>query len=193
MSKSNSNYFVGTQGHIAFFGKTTSKFKDSRKSAEEIIAERVKGLDLNPHPIRNKKVLSYNQMKQIKDKIKNRTATMKEYKNMRMTERLKNRRNTGGDSFYEAERERILNKQQLTRDWTPEQIRDILNGRKPKENGRTIHLHHTFSVRDFPHLANKHEIMFPATFEEHLYNWHGGNWKKSIPGERIYKNKRRKK
>ncbi|WP_141687117.1 hypothetical protein [Fictibacillus enclensis] len=27
------------------------------------------------------------------------------------------------------------------------------------------------------------EIIYPVTFREHLYRWHGGSYKKSLPGK----------
>lgn len=45
--------------------------------------------------------------------------------------------------------------------------------------------HHSYSASQYPHLANKGEIIYPATPNEHFNGWHGGNWKNSLPGERI--------
>lgn len=186
MSKSISHLFIGTKGHRLLYGEELSLFIESRKSAEEIIAERVKGLDLRTHTIKNKKMLSQREMKEIKKKIKNRTATMEEYRNFDMTKRFNTNRKIAIDDFWREEKIRIRNNSP-TRTWTPEQARDILAGRKPKYKGRTIHGHHAFSAKLFPHLARKHEVIYPATYEEHLYGWHGGNWNTSIPGKRIRK------
>ena len=184
MSKANSNYFVGTQGHRTFLGKEFSDFVDSRKEAEEIIAERVKNLDTREHSIKHKKFLSQKEMKIIKKKIKERTATMKEYKNYEMTKRFNANRHQAIQTFWKEEAKRIRNNKP-TRKWTAEQARDILAGRKPKFKGKTIHGHHSFSAKKYPHLAKCHEVIFPATFEEHFEGWHGGNWKNSLPGKRI--------
>lgn len=35
------------------------------------------------------------------------------------------------------------------------------------------------------HLANKGEITYPATYNEHLNGWHRGNYQKGLPGEPI--------
>ncbi len=40
-------------------------------------------------------------------------------------------------------------------------------------------------VAKYPHLADKGEIIYPVTFREHFYGWHGRNWRNSIPGEPI--------
>ena len=118
-------------------------------------------------------------------KIDGRTATMGEYKNMRMSERLNDRRRAGVDAFYEAERERIINGHPTTRKWTTQQTEDILAGRKPKYKGRTMHAHHTYSVKKYPHLANRGKVIFPTTFKEHLHDWHGDNWNNSFPGKQL--------
>ena len=184
MSKSISGYFIGTQGHASFLGKELSSFVNSRKEAEDIIVERVKNLDTREHSVKNKKFLSQKEMKEIKKKINNRTATMVEYKNYEMTRRFNFNRKEAVKKFWREEQKRIKNNTP-TRNWTPDQIIDILAGRKPKYKGKTIHGHHAFSAKRFPHLAKYHEIIYPATFEEHLHGWHGGNWKKSLPGKRI--------
>ena len=51
-------------------------------------------------------------------KIDERTATIEEYKYMRMSERLNECRRTGVDAFYAEERERIVNGHPTTRKWT---------------------------------------------------------------------------
>ena len=56
MTKPDSGLFKGTSGIEDFYG-----------DAERVIAERVKGLDLTPHPITQKQ-LSSKQRKRIKDK-----------------------------------------------------------------------------------------------------------------------------
>ena len=33
-----------------------------------------------------------------------------------------------------------------------------------------MHAHHTYSVKKYPHLANRGEIIFPTTFQEHLHD-----------------------
>ena len=190
MSKPSSGYFIGTQGQKIFFRNEKYIFIESVKDAEENIAERVEGLDTRGHKIKHRKYLSKKQTKEIKMKIDTRTATMEEYKNMCMSERLNERRRTGVDAFYEAERERIINGHPTTRKWTTQQTEDILAGRKFKYKGRTMHTHHTYSAKKYPHLANRGEVIFPTTFQEHLHDWHGGNWNNSLPGKRIKSNSR---
>lgn len=45
--------------------------------------------------------------------------------------------------------------------------------------------HHTYSASKYPHLADKGEVIYPATFNEHLNKWHGKNFKNSYPGAPI--------
>ena len=93
----------------------------------------------------------------------------------RMT-RLSEKRNKAVNNFWDKERERILSNKSTTRNWSAEQRFRILKGDKPNVNGKTMQGHHTYSVSKYPHLAGKHEVIFPATFEEHLYNWHRINF-----------------
>lgn len=72
-----------------------------------------------------------------------------------------------------------------TRNWSPQQKADILNGKRPTYNGKTIQGHHTYSVSKYPHLSGNSEVIYPATFNEHLKGWHGGNFRNSLPGEPI--------
>ena len=173
MSKPESGLFKGTSGIDDFYG-----------DAESIIASRVKGLDLSPHPITQKQ-LNSKKRKQIKSKIKNRTATKEEYKTFVWNRRLSARRKKGIDEFWKAEKNLVKFGQKGTRNWSHEQKNDILNGKKPKYNNKTIQAHHSFNVAQFPHLANLGETIYPATPKEHLKGWHGGNYKNSKPGKRI--------
>ena len=68
MSKPESGLLSGTSGILDFYG-----------NAESVIANRAVGLDLQPHPIKNKQ-LSAKQRAKIKSKIDARTATREEYK-----------------------------------------------------------------------------------------------------------------
>ena len=69
-----------------------------------------------------------------------------------------------------------------TRNWTKEQRNDIINDRHPKFNGKAIQGHHSYSASKYPQLANLGDLIYPATFREHLYGWHGGAYRKSLPG-----------
>ncbi|MEK3941228.1 T7SS effector LXG polymorphic toxin [Bacillus sp. FSL R5-0431] len=155
-----------------------------QKVAEKVIAERTKGLDLRKHPIQRKQ-LSAKKMKELKEKFENRTITKLEYENYKWNKKFAKHRNTGVNEFWYQERQRILNKEDPTRNWDKQQLNDILNGKKPKVDGKTVQGHHSYSASQYPHLANKGEIIYPATPNEHFNGWHGGNWKNSLPGERI--------
>ena len=156
----------------------------SNPNAKEIISERVKGLDLSEHQLTNKQ-LSPKKMSEIKSKIDNRTATKAEYEAYEWNKRFSARRREGVKQFWNQERERIIKGESTTRNWTTEQIQDILNGRTPKYDGKPIQGHHSYSASKFPHLADKGEIIYPVTPNEHLKGWHGGNFKNSRPGEPI--------
>ncbi len=51
-----------------------------------------------------------------------------------------------------------------------EQIEEVLNNNVPKYNGKAITGHHSYSASKYPHLADKGEVIYPATFNEHLIN-----------------------
>lgn len=172
MSKSLSNHFHGTTGERRFFA--------SRGQSEgDIIQSRVQELDLREHPVKYKSTLS---RRKIKEKIDNRTASKDDYKKYSSLTRLAKRRKKGVNEFWKQERRRIKKGEPTTRNWTAEQRNDILHNRIPKVNGKSMQGHHSYSVSRYPHLANKGEVIFPATFEEHLYVWHGGNFKNNLPG-----------
>lgn len=173
MSKPLSGLFRGTRGERFHMG-----------DAETVIAERAVGLDLREHPLQNRQ-LSAKQVKAIRAKIVNRTATREEYEAYMWQRRFSKRRRAGIDSFWEQEADRLLAGLQGTRNWSPGDIERILSGRKPRRSGRPIEGHHTFSAVLYPHLANCGEIIYPATHFEHLQAWHGGNYRKSLPGRRI--------
>ncbi|MBP3782276.1 MAG: hypothetical protein J6I68_03410 [Butyrivibrio sp.] len=188
MSKANSNHFTGTIGSKlsrAFTSDGSSNI--TIPSESDIISSRTRGLDLRDHPLKYKE-LSPKQRSSLRKKVANRTITKTEYHTYQSNIRLNKRRNSGIDKFWKEEKKRLISKLPTTRQWTPEQANDILHGRRPKHNGRTLHSHHTYSVSHYPHLANQGGVIFPATFREHFYGWHGGNFKNSIPGKPINAN-----
>ncbi|MEE3946701.1 hypothetical protein [Bacillus wiedmannii] len=154
------------------------------KEARDIIAERTKGLDLNQHPTATKQ-MSSKKMKALRDKIDNRTITKQEYADYIWNKKFAKRRDKGVKEFWYQEQQRILNNEPLTREWSQEQLKDILAGKTPKFDGKPIAGHHSYSAAKYPHLADKGEIIYPATFREHFYGWHGRKWRNSIPGEPI--------
>ena len=173
MSKPESGLFSGTSGILDFYG-----------NAESVIASRVAGLDLQPHPITQKQ-LSSKRMAKIKGKIETRTATREEYALYTWNRRFKKRRDKGVSNFWFSEQGRLKHDMQGTRNWTPEQVQAILKGDTPKFNGESMQAHHAYSAKDYPHLANNGAVIYPATKREHLKGWHGGNYRKSKPGKRI--------
>ncbi|MER2259191.1 MAG: T7SS effector LXG polymorphic toxin [Priestia megaterium] len=164
-------------------GKGNKKTSQPR-TAEQIISDRTKGLDLNPYPIQQKQ-LSAKKMKELRVKIENRTITKAEYEQYIWNKKFAKHRAAGVNDFWYQERQRILSNETPTREWNKEQLNDILNGKKPKVDGETVQGHHSYSASQYPHLANKGEIIYPATPNEHFKGWHGGNWKNSLPGKPI--------
>ncbi len=173
MSKPESGLFKGTGGSDDFYG-----------NAEKVIAERVKGLDLNPHPI-NQKQLSAKQRARIRSKINNRTATREEYMRYEWDKRFSKRRSKGIRRFWLEERDRLQQGKSPTRDWSNEQINEIIENNSASYQSRPLEAHHTYSAKEFPHLANLGAVIYPATHNEHLKGWHGGSYRKSKPGRRI--------
>lgn len=157
---------------------------DYNQSPEQIIAERTQGYDLEEHPIKQKQ-LSTSQKTELKQKLNNRTMTKEEYKRWDWNKRFDKRRKAGVRDFWNQEKQRLLNGENGTRNWTTEQKIDIINGTPPKYNGKTIQGHHTYSASKYPQLADKGSVIYPATKTEHLNGWHGGNYKNSLPGKPI--------
>ena len=171
MSKGISGLFKGTSGSIA----------QNLLLGQNLIALRVAGLDLREHP-RNK-ALSAKKRKEISSKIQNRTATRAEYKQLSSDRRFSIRRQEGVNQFWVQEQMRILHGLQTTRNWSNEQRAAIIQSKRPKVNGKTVQGHHAYSASKYPHLANQGAVIFPVTFKEHLYGWHGGNFRNSLPGQ----------
>jgi len=179
-SKEAGNPNKGTDNGMDNGNKKTSQ----PRTAEQIISDRTKGLDLNPHPIQQKQ-LSAKKMKELRVKIEDRTITKTEYEQYIWNKKFAKHRASGVTDFWYQERQRILNNETPTKDWNQEQLNDILNGKKPKVDGEILQGHHSYSASQYPHLANKGEIIYPATPNEHFKGWHGGNWKNSLPGKPI--------
>ncbi|WP_420797590.1 T7SS effector LXG polymorphic toxin [Cytobacillus firmus] len=162
------------KGHVVLPGRkagegtgNSNKKTSQPRTAEQIISDRTKGLDLNPHPIQQKQ-LSAKKMKELRAKIENRTITKAEYEQYIWNRNFTKHRASGVNDFWYQERQRILNNETPTRDWNQEQLNDILNGKKPKVNGEIVQGHHSYSASQYPHLANKGEIIYPATPKEHF-------------------------
>ena len=154
--------------------------------AEEVIAGRVAGLDLEEHPIPHRQ-LSTSRRKAIERKIERRTATKEEYELYMWDKRFSRRRRQGVKRFWKHERDALMRGDKGTRNWDEEQRSSIISGRPAQFDGKTLQAHHTFSAAKYPHLANLGEVIYPATPYEHLHAWHGGNWRKGKPGRRIRK------
>ncbi len=174
MSKPSSGHFNGTTG------SNNASNNLSRSNVRSAILS-PKGLDLREHPTKYKQ-MSSKKLKKLRDKEANRTLTKAEYKQMEWQRRLSARRKKAITQFWKNERKLIKRNLPTTRNWNAEQRRAILSGEQPKYKGKTITSHHTYSVAKYPHLANRKELIYPATIYEHVYGWHGGNTKNSLPG-----------
>jgi hypothetical protein len=157
---------------------------DYNQAPKDIIGERSKDLDTREHPSKQKQI-GAKEKKLLKSKVEDRTITKEEYKTLKWNEKMSKKRQNGVNKFWEQERTRVKNGENGTRNWSESQKLDIINGKRPKYNGKTIQGHHTYSVSKYPHLADKGEIIYPATQNEHFNGWHGGNYKNSLPGEPI--------
>ncbi len=184
MSKTHSMLFSGTFGDKISKYTLVKKSKHTPPKESDIIAGRVKNLDLREHPLKYKQVSS-KKLSMMRQKIKERKLSREEYKIYTSNQRLLKRRRTGALEFWNQEKARIQNGSPTTRPWTAQQMHDIIHNIRPTKNGQVFQAHHTYSVAKYPHLANKGEVIYPVTFWEHLFIWHGGNFQKSLPGKPI--------
>ncbi|WP_260441055.1 hypothetical protein [Parageobacillus thermoglucosidasius] len=109
--------------------------------------------------------------------------TKEEWKRLQWNKRFAARRDAGVKAFWQQEKRRIKKGEPTTRNWTEEQKKEILSNKIPTHNGEAITGHHAYSASKYPHLANRGEIIYPVTAKEHFYRWHGGSYKKSLPGK----------
>lgn len=173
MSKANSGHFHGTFGNQVHRVSQMFSPKQGLADGQKFV--------IREHPTKYKQ-MSSKKLQELNDKVNNRTITREEYKRKEWQRRLTKRRNTAITKFWERERNLIKSGLPTTRNWSAEQIHDILSGKRPKYNGKTMASHHTYSVSRYPHLANRMEYIYPVTVHEHIHGWHGGNTKNSLPG-----------
>ncbi|MBR2750990.1 MAG: hypothetical protein IKD90_07655 [Clostridiales bacterium] len=174
MSKPCSGHFSGTTG-----SRNASKNLSRNTDSNDIISP--KGLDLREHPTKYKQ-MSSKKLKALREKEANRTLTKEEYKHKEWQRRLTARRKEAITQFWKKERRLIKLNLPTTRNWSAAQRQEILSGKQPKYKGKTMASHNMYSVAKYPHLANRKELIYPVTFYEHVYGWHGGNTKNSLPG-----------
>ena len=168
----------------AIFVASSIESKIALENIVNTISERTKGLDLKEHPSVHRQ-LSSKKMKALEKKVESRQATKEEYKEYQWNVRFRERRKKGVKRFWRQERERLLRGERGTRNWSKEQRAAIIRGETPKFNGFYIIGHHSYSAAKYPHLADKGEIIYPATSREHFRGWHGGNYQKSLAGKPI--------
>lgn len=174
MAKPSSGHFSGTAG-----SKYAYKNQSRNIDRDAIILSRY--LDLREHPTKYKQ-MSSKKLKVLRQKEANRTLTKEEYKHKEWQRRLSARRKEAITEFWKNERRLIKHNLPTTRNWSAEQRQAILSGNQPRFKGKTMASHHTYSVAKYPHLANRKELIYPVTFYEHVYGWHGGNTKNGLPG-----------
>lgn len=94
-----------------------------------------------------------------------------------MTEKIKIEKNRKYATKESLDRERELVRQgKGTRDWTPEQQADILQGYRPKDaNGVSYEGHHMMSVSEYPQYAGDVNNIQWLSYDEHLYGAHRSN------------------
>ena len=126
--------------------------------------------------------MSSKKLNALREKREARTITKEEYKRLEWQNRLSKRRNKAVKEFWKAERIRIANKLPTTRNWSANQLDEIKAGKIPSFKGRKMASHHLYSVSKYPHLADRKELIYPATFTEHIFGFHGGNTRNSLPG-----------
>ena len=170
-------YFVGSMPVLVHNA-------DYNQSTKEIMAERTKDLDTQEYPTKYKQI-SAKEKARLSAKFQDRTITKEEYKILEWNKKISFKRQDAVNGFWDQEQVRLQNGENGTRNWSPQQKADILNGKRPTYNGKTIQGHHTYSVSKYPHLSGNSEVIYPTTFNEHLNGWHGGNFRNSLPGEPI--------
>ncbi|MEK4407066.1 hypothetical protein MKZ26_22110 [Sporosarcina sp. FSL K6-6792] len=119
------------------------------KETKNVIAVRIKGLDLNEHPTTTKQ-MSSKKVKELRDKIDIRTITKQEYADYIWNKKFA-KRDKGVKEFWYQEQQRLLNHEPLSRDWSQEQLKDILAGKTPKFDGKPTAGHHSYSASKYPH------------------------------------------
>jgi len=157
-----------------------SSVKPKDQDPEQVIKERTKDLDTEPHPSKYKQ-LSAKKRAEIKQKIADRTCTREEYENYIWDKKIQAARKDAVEKFWQKEQVRVQNGEG-TRNYTQDMIDDILAGNRPQYEGKTLQGHHAYSVSEYPHLAGKNEVIYPATYREHFQQWHGGNWSNPSSG-----------
>jgi hypothetical protein len=122
--------------------------------------------------------LSAKRIAVLEAKVANRTITKDEWKHLQWQKRLSDRRQSAIDEFWIQEQQRLAQGLPGTRNWNDTAKESILAGIQP----RGIFSHHTYSVSQYPQLANDPSNILPVTFFEHLQKWHGGNWRNPTHG-----------
>lgn len=116
--------------------------------------------------------LSPSAYARLRARVADRTITREQWSRLRWHERLSARREQGIADFWAAERRNLQAGLPGTRNWSIEARNAILAGERPAG----IFSHHRFSVSQYPQLASDPANVYPVTFYEHFFRWHGGSW-----------------
>nr|WP_238536672.1 hypothetical protein [Pseudomonas sp. M47T1] len=126
--------------------------------------------------------LSASQKKTIQAKVADRTASKEEYSQLDWSRRFANLRRKGVASFWSQERSAVRNGEPGTRNWSPEQVEQLKAGKTPTYDGKPMEGHHMYNALSYPQLADKAWNIRAVTRDEHLYRWHGGNFRNETQG-----------
>lgn len=174
--------FLGGKVKKGFTSKATSTLIKN-KTTKRVVSKFVEKVRI-PY----EKKLSQNKMKDLKGKIDNRTITKEEYEEYNWNKKIDKARADGVRKFYQNEKEVLKNGEKGTRNYTEEMKKDIIDGKRPNFNGKPLEGHHKYSVEKYPNLAKEPTNIYPTTKDEHLYRWHGGNYRNPTLGKPINPN-----
>jgi hypothetical protein len=159
---------------------TKKEFEDHHRNKRKLEGTR---RDLNvPQKGTPFQPLTPKQKANLKKKLKDRTITKQEYQQLQWDRRFSNRRKKGVDRFWSNERRKLKNGEPGSRNWTPEQKADILNGKTPKFKNKPMEGHHRYNALDHPQIADDPLNIYGATNDEHFSRWHGDNYRNDTFG-----------
>lgn len=139
--------------------------------------------DLRPTRALPHTPLSSAERRALQAKVDGRSITRAEWERLQFDRRFRNRRLRGVDRYWAEERRRLRAGEPGTRNWTPTQRDDILERRTPRFGDEPIEGHHLHNAADYPDIADDAANIYPATKNEHLRRWHGGNFQNDTAGQ----------
>lgn len=178
--------YLGGKVKKGIFAKTTSLLV--KKKATKEATSKVVGKFIEKVRIPYDKKLPKKKMDELKGKINNRTITKDEYAEYNWNKKIDKARAEGVRKFYQNEKEVLKNGKNGARNYTEKMKQDIINGKRPTYNGKPLEGHHKYSVEKYPNLAKEPTNIYPTTKDEHLYRWHGGNYRNPTLGKPLNPN-----